>query len=97
MTSRAKNTRGESVSDVVYIIDSREQAPYSFPKSKVAMLKTGDYSTLGMETIAVVERKSLQDALQSVGKGRDRFERELKRMAEFEFAAIVIESSVRRP
>jgi hypothetical protein len=90
------------------IIDSREQAPHSFQgfladahqKNKpllvsveVAGLKSGDYSLKGFEDRIAVERKSLQDAYSTFCQGRDRFERELARLNEMEYAAVVVEAS----
>lgn len=56
-------------------------------------LKQGDYSLLGYESRVSVERKSLEDAYSTIGQGRDRFERELERLASYEFAAVVIEAT----
>ncbi|MCJ7771568.1 MAG: ERCC4 domain-containing protein [Desulfobacterales bacterium] len=42
-----------------------------------------------------VERKSLVDLFGSVGNGRARFEREMERMKEFDYAALVIENDFR--
>src|SRR5581483_2134770 len=39
-----------------------------------------------------VERKSLADLFHTLGQGRDRFQRELGRLAKYDFAAIVIEA-----
>lgn len=89
------------------IIDTREQAPYSFRLFKAdakdkgrplyiptstATLKTGDYSILGHESEITVERKSLTDLYGTIGGGRDRFERELARMSEFRIAHVVVEA-----
>jgi ERCC4-type nuclease len=57
-------------------------------------LKTGDYSIKGLEDKITVERKTLIDLFGSVGTGRKRFEREMQRMSEFDYAALVIESSL---
>ena len=57
-------------------------------------LKSGDYSLKGFESRVAVERKSLADWYGTLGKGRDRFERELERLREYEFAAVVIEASL---
>jgi ERCC4-type nuclease len=90
------------------IIDSREQSPYSFSgfvsdakdkrlplivRTKIEGLKTGDYSIEGHESEVTVERKSLVDLYGTIGGGRDRFERELERMAEIPIAHVVIEAS----
>lgn len=92
----------------VVAIDTREQAPYHFQnlesdaaksyrplivRSKVMTLETGDYSIVGHENRVCVERKSLPDAYGTFGGGRARFERELDRMSEMDFAAVVIEAS----
>lgn len=76
------------------IIDTREQKPYWFPNSIVKTLKTGDYSIAGLEDKVAVERKTKMDAYGSFGKGRKRFLKELKRLAGFDYSAIVIESSL---
>ena len=41
-----------------------------------------------------VERKTKQDAYSSLGQGRARFERELQRLSRFDYAAVVIETSL---
>ena len=82
---------------MVIIVDSKEKIPYRFdnfrplPEIKVANLPTGDYTVEGFEDKIVVERKSLIDAFGTFGKGRKRFENELERMVDFEYAAVVIE------
>ena len=55
-------------------------------------LRSGDYSLLGFETKVAVERKSLADLYGTIAQGRDRFERELARLAAMQFAAVVIEA-----
>jgi DNA excision repair protein ERCC-4 len=89
------------------IVDSREQSPFSFRgfrsdakdkhrpivvRTAVAALKSGDYSIEGFESRIAVERKSLVDLYGTLGGGRERFERELQRLNEMEFAAVVIEA-----
>ncbi len=81
------------------IIDTREQAPYTFeliqpspPNTVIRGLKTGDYSLDGYEDRITIERKSKADLYGSIGPGRDRFENEMHRMSAFEFAAVVVES-----
>ena len=85
---------------MIIIIDTREQRPYTFqqikPQPKVVTkgLKTGDYSLDGLQNKICIERKSLADLFGSVGSGRKRFEREMQRMSKFDYAALVIESSL---
>lgn len=56
-------------------------------------LKTGDYSIDGLEDFVTIERKELADLFQTLTWERKRFERELIRMSEMDFAAVVIEAS----
>ena len=91
----------------VVLVDTREQLPLSFAGIKAdrvdkgatlivelhkATLKAGDYSLWGYADRVAIERKSHADLLGTLGKGRDRFERELQRLAEYEFAAVVVEA-----
>ncbi len=80
------------------LIDKREKLPYSFQgypvETKQAHLKTGDYSMEGYENKITVERKSKEDLYGSLGKNRDRFKKEFERLSKFEYAALVIESSL---
>ena len=87
--------------DFIIAIDTREQRPYDFknikpesPKVVTQTLKTGDYSLVGLENKVCVERKSLVDIFGSIGAGRARFEREMIRMSEIQYAVLVIESSL---
>jgi ERCC4-type nuclease len=54
-------------------------------------LETGDYSVAGFESEVSVERKSLEDLYGTIAGGRDRFERELERLASLKVAHVVIE------
>ena len=80
------------------VVDTREQAPYTFacitppPLVEVATLASGDYSVKGLEDQVAIERKSLADAFGTFGQGRERFERELSRLAQMRFAAVMIEA-----
>jgi hypothetical protein len=90
------------------IVDNREQNPYGFQGlhagadqgylpievlTEPGTLKQGDYSLLGFEDRVAVERKSLSDLYSTLGGGRERFVRELDRLAELDFAAVVIEAT----
>ena len=79
---------------MIIAIDSREQRPYRFDRSEVKTLTTGDYSVVGLEDRVAIERKSMSDAYCSLGSGRRRFERELQRLTQLDFAAVVIEVSL---
>lgn len=82
-------------------IDTREQLPYDFAtvsspilsfSTAPATLETGDYTAIGHEAEITIERKSLADAYKSFGDDRERFEAEIVRMANYRFAAVVIEA-----
>ena len=83
----------------VLIVDTREQAPLFQPESEPWIisetLKTGDYSIKGFEGQVVIERKGLSDLFTSLGKNRERFKRELKRMEGMRWKGLVIEGSER--
>ena len=83
---------------LIIIRDTREQQPFKFqridppPKVEVSTLKTGDYSLKSFENDHItVERKSLSDLFLSFGQGRQRFQREIERMQDFHYAAVVVE------
>lgn len=90
------------------LIDGREKAHYRFTgidadakdgrrriivPTQRAYLKSGDYTVVGLEETAVVERKSLADLYGTLGQNRDRFRAEHERMAEMKRAIVVIEAS----
>jgi ERCC4-type nuclease len=85
---------------VIILVDSREQRPLSFGESPTEMttLQTGDYSIRvddrDYRNTAAIERKSLDDLFGSCGPSRERFERELQRMAGLKYGAIVIEATL---
>ena len=77
------------------IIDSREQLPYEFSvPTETATLTTGDYSLLGGESLIAIERKTANDLIGSLTRGRDRFERELHRGMALQYFALVVECSL---
>lgn len=77
------------------VCDTREQTPLDLSPLRVERdgLQTGDYSIRGLEDIVSVERKSLPDLLACVGRERERFERELHRLAAYPVRLLVIEST----
>ncbi|MBE0566079.1 MAG: ERCC4 domain-containing protein [Krumholzibacteria bacterium] len=79
---------------IVIAIDTREQRPYAFPGAEVKTLPTGDYSLIGLEDRVAIERKSKTDAYGSLGQGRARFRRECERLAQLDYAAVVIEDTL---
>lgn len=79
---------------IVIAIDTRERRPYAFPGAEVRTLPTGDYSLIGLEDRVAIERKSKADAYGSLGQGRARFRREWERLAQLDYAAVVIEDTL---
>ena len=82
------------------IVDSREQLPFAFSHKRYAdvqiqsgTLNVGDYSLRNLEDKVAVERKSLPDLVQCLGRERERFERELLRGAALDAFAVVVEGS----
>jgi DNA excision repair protein ERCC-4 len=84
-------------SDITIVVDSREQRPLDFSplgiKTTSGSLATGDYSVRGLEAYCAIERKSLPDLLQCVGRERERFDKECQRLLAYPCRAIVVESS----
>ncbi|MBU1074438.1 hypothetical protein KKG45_14450 [bacterium] len=80
--------------DFTIAVDTREQQPYQFDGAEVVTLTTGDYSIVGLEDRVTIERKSKADAYGSLGQGRARFRREFERLAEFDYAVVVVEDTV---
>ena len=76
----------------IVLVDSREQTPLLFANltTERATLATGDYSVKGFERAFSVERKSVEDLVQSLTHGRDRFSRELQRMRAFDFRRLLV-------
>lgn len=80
--------------------DSKYKTHTGIPKDlyipvEIATLKTADYSIKGFESEIAIERKSLTDLFGTLGKGRERFIRELHRLSEFKVAHVVIEADWR--
>ena len=83
---------------VTFIVDTREQEALSFDPERVGVIRralpAGDYSIEGFEDLVAVERKSLVDFVSTVIRGRERFHKELKRLADYESACIVVEADL---
>ncbi|MGE4421494.1 MAG: ERCC4 domain-containing protein [Pseudodesulfovibrio sp.] len=80
------------------VVDSREQAPLDFTPYPCTVgmgtLDTGDYSVVGLEHLAAIERKSISDLVASVTRERPRFERELARARGLDLFAVVVEGTL---
>ncbi|OGV47602.1 MAG: hypothetical protein A2017_09985 [Lentisphaerae bacterium GWF2_44_16] len=85
-----------SHSKMCIIIDSREQEAYAFSSPSVRRkLDAGDYSLEGFENKVAVERKTLDDFVNTVLRGHDRFYQELRSLQNYDHACVVIESNLR--
>lgn len=80
--------------------DTREQRGYRFEGPAYAdvtveegTLTVGDYTAAGLEDKIAVERKSLPDLVQCLGRERERFARELQRAAALDAFCVVVEAS----
>lgn len=80
--------------DLTAIVDTREQTPLRLLIPTVrGTLQTGDYSLRGLEHMIAIERKSLQDLVQSCGRERERFDRCIDRLRTLPLGMLVIEGS----
>ncbi len=86
-------------------VDTREQLPYTFAdidrrgrtvSIEQGSLATGDYSvgSIDVSLEMGIERKTLADLVKSLGHDRARFEREMQRMAQLHYGAIVVEAEL---
>jgi ERCC4-type nuclease len=87
-----------SAGPVTIVIDTREQEGYSFDPRLAATVRralpAGDYSVAGLENIVAVERKSLDDFVSTVIHSRARFRKELRKLAEYRAACVVVEAGL---
>ena len=87
-----------SAGPVTIVIDTREQEGYSFDPRLAATVRralpAGDYSIAGLENTVAVERKSLDDFVSTVIHSRARFRKELRKLAEYRAACVVVEAGL---
>ncbi len=87
-----------SAGPVTIVIDTREQEGYSFdPRLAATVRRTlpaGDYSIAGLENTVAVERKSLDDFVSTVIHSGARFRKELRKLAEYRAACVVVEAGL---
>ena len=82
--------------ELVILVDTREQQPPPFPagvRCERATLGEGDYSTPLLRGCSVVERKSPGDFVQTVTWDRERWDREVERLDDYDHRAVVVEAS----
>ena len=83
----------------IIVIDTREQRGYTFASDRIGgvvhtALPAGDYSLQGYETQIAIERKSLDDYVQTVVHAQERFARELSLLRAYPRAWIVVEATL---
>ena len=88
----------EFPNDFCIIIDTREnQMLFKRPPKGLLTvrdtLKIGDYSLKGFETQITVERKNLDDFLQSISSGHKEFGKRLEKMNQYERKYLLIEGT----
>ena len=86
---------GINPSQITAIVDTREQNPLDLSplQTTIGTLSTGDYTAVGMESIVVIERKSLPDLIACVGVERERFDREVQRLLAYPVRCLVVEAT----
>jgi ERCC4-type nuclease len=84
----------------IVLIDTREQYPFDFSRFKNWIggernlaLKAGDYSIEGMETLLILERKTLTDLITTVIQQRARFFKQCEKMTKYRWRALLVEAS----
>jgi len=83
--------------DMVIIIDTREQRPYDFGdiKAEKKKLDSGDYSVAGFEDRIAIERKTVEDLIGTFIKRREAFYAELRRLQDYDATCIIVEGSLK--
>lgn len=84
----------------IVLVDTREKCPFDFSGfknwiagEKRTALKVGDYSIEGMETLLVLERKTLTDIITTLIQQRQRFFKLCEKMTKYRWRALLIEAS----
>lgn len=84
----------------IVLVDTREKYPFEFSRfpnwiadEKRQALKAGDYSVEGMETLLVLERKTLTDLITTLIQQRARFLKICEKMTKYRWRAVLIEAS----
>lgn len=92
---RTPTARAAGIDELEIVVDTRERYAYKFPTQQVKLVKralpVGDYAVAEQDgrSMAVVERKSLQDLVSSLQNGTLRFR--LTELATVPRAAVVVE------
>lgn len=82
---------------MLILLDTREQTPWKFNcPTGVVGLPTGDYSLPGFEATICIERKTINDLVQTLIHDWQRFSRQLRRMAAMDISYIVCDCPLSR-
>jgi len=86
----------KEVPEIEILVDTREQDPLPFKKTKKEKLYIGDYlNSQGQYTYTYVDRKSETDFLGTLASGIERFEREIEKAIALEgYLFVVIETTI---
>lgn len=84
-------SRSLPLSERIFLVDTRESNPYYFHKSYRKCLSEGDYSLDGYEGLAVIERKEKNDLINTLIRGKERFQNELQRLQKYEAKCVLVE------
>ncbi|HPM09149.1 MAG TPA: ERCC4 domain-containing protein [Paludibacter sp.] len=83
----------------IVLIDTRERYPFDFSRFNnwiggqySLALKAGDYSVEGMETLLILERKTLSDLITTVIQHRARFFKQCEKMSKYRWKALLVEA-----
>ncbi len=79
------------------VVDTREQTPFEFSEGVLVArraLTAGDYSLEGLEQEVAIERKSLDDLVNTLIHNWRRFALELSKLQGMRRSAVVVEGSV---
>lgn len=85
------------VESLTVLCDTREKTPPPFPAGVTlarATMETADYTTPTLQGIAVIERKSVSDYVNSIGRSRERFDDEIRRLRAYRWKCIVVEGDL---
>jgi hypothetical protein len=100
LVKRGGHSITRQIPKTIVLVDTRERYPFEFSQfpnwiadEKRQALKAGDYSVEGMETLLILERKTLTDLITTVIQQRARFFKQCEKMTKYRWRAVLIEAS----
>ena len=77
------------------VIDTREKEPWDLGSDSIRKcLEAGDYSVEGLEQQVAIERKTLDDLVNTVIHNRERFLAELRKLSLYRHTCVVVEANL---